>query len=61
MAHWRKKRRYPLSDYIIGYGVVGLVVVGCVWVEIIRWHAFEEVTHTSISYLKYMLLFGGHK
>lgn len=39
--------------------LIALFIFGVAEYEIWRWHTFQEITHSNISYLQWTLLHGG--
>jgi hypothetical protein len=40
---------------------IALILYGAISFDIWRWHTFQDLTNSDISYWKWHLLFGGHK
>lgn len=41
--------------------ILALVIFGSYEFEMWKWHLFQKLTHSKISFLEYMFLFGGHR
>ncbi len=46
---------------IMAFSVIVLAIYIGYSVEMWRWHTFQSVTHSDISFLKWQFLFGGGK
>lgn len=49
-----------LSQIVVWIVLIAFIILG-VWTEMIRWHMFQQVTHSNISYWEWQFLFGNHK
>lgn len=47
-----------MKNFIIYILVISLFIFLGVEFEIWRWHTFQQLTHSSVPFWKYMLLFG---